>query len=54
MEKAGVPLIEIAAILGHKDTRMVERHYALYTPTIRASIALRSAPPLLRERQASM
>jgi len=32
MAQDGVPLIEIARILGHRDTRMVERHYAQYHP----------------------
>ena len=32
MAQAGVPLWEIAGYLGHKDTRMVERHYAHHHP----------------------
>ena len=32
MAKAGVPLHQIALILGHKDDRMVQRHYARYHP----------------------
>lgn len=33
MAEAGVPMSEIAAVLGHSDSRVTEKHYAKYSPT---------------------
>lgn len=44
--QAGVPLPVIAANLGHKDTRMTERHYAHLAPSHVAEV-IRAAMPRL-------
>jgi integrase len=44
--QAGVPLAVIAANLGHKDTRMTERHYAHLAPSHVAQV-IRAAMPRL-------
>jgi hypothetical protein len=44
--QAGVPLPVIAANLGHKDTRMTERHYAHLAPSHVAQV-IRAAMPRL-------
>lgn len=33
MAEAGVPMSEIAAVLGHSDSRVTEKVYARYSPT---------------------
>lgn len=33
MAMAGIPMSEIAAVLGHSDSRVTEKHYAKYSPT---------------------
>ena len=39
LAQAGVPLVEIAAFLGHKDIRMVERHYIHLHPDHQVKVA---------------
>lgn len=43
---AGVPLQVVAANLGHRDTRMTERHYAHLAPSYVAD-TIRAAMPKL-------
>ena len=40
--RAGVPLIEVSKLLGHKDSRITERVYAKFSPDylLRATEAL--------------
>lgn len=33
MAEAGIPMSEIAAVLGHSDSRVTEKVYAKYSPT---------------------
>jgi hypothetical protein len=41
---AGVPLLVIARNLGHRDTRMCERHYSHLSPSYEAE-AIRAGAP---------
>jgi hypothetical protein len=41
---AGVPLLVVAKNLGHKDTRMVEKHYGHLSPSYIADEIRRAAP----------
>ena len=59
LAQAGVPLVEIAAFLGHSDTRMVERHYVHLHPdykekasnTIAQNMKAAGITPQLRPRK---
>jgi integrase len=46
LARAGVPMAVIAAQLGHKDTRMTEKHYAHLAPSYIADTVRRSFSPL--------
>ena len=39
LAQGGIPLVEIAAFLGHRDTRMVERHYVHLHPDYKGRAA---------------
>jgi prepilin-type processing-associated H-X9-DG protein len=41
---AGVPLLVVAAALGHSDTRMVEKHYGHLSPSYAADAIRKGAP----------
>jgi hypothetical protein len=41
---AGVPLLVVAKNLGHKDTRMVEKHYGHLAPSFITEAIRASAP----------
>tara|TARA_R110000824_G_scaffold401744_1_gene614398 strand:+ start:39843 stop:41198 length:1356 start_codon:yes stop_codon:yes gene_type:complete len=59
LAQAGVPLVEIAAFLGHSDTRMVEQHYVHLHPdykekaanTIAENMKKAGITPQLRPRE---
>lgn len=42
--KAGAPLMAVAENLGHRDTRMVERHYGHLAESYVADVIRKSAP----------
>jgi hypothetical protein len=48
----GVPLMVVAKILGHADTRMVEKHYGQLAPSFIAD-AIKAGAPRYRVREAS-
>jgi integrase len=54
--QAGTPLLYVASALGHRDARMVERHYGHFAPsqvasTIRANLPTFGIPTLGRVRR---
>jgi len=51
LAQAGTPLWDIAQYLGHKDTRMVERHYAHHNPEHKARAASVLAGKLSKARE---